>query len=75
MTKPTLTLTESGLLALLLEHQRRKITERAQQRARRERLRAAFYNTLRRLFPALTLRTMDDDSDAGRPVEVFPRQI
>ena len=75
MTKPTLTLTESGLLAVLLKHQRREVARRAQRRARRERRRAAFCNTLRRLFPALTLQTMADNSAASRPVEVFPREI
>ena len=75
MTKSTLTLTESGLLALLLEHQRRKITERAQLRARREHLRSLFWDILRRLFRPLTLRTIADDSSDKRSVEIFPRQI
>src|SRR5215467_8061473 len=52
MTKPTLTLTESGLLAVLFELQRRKVTELAKRRAHREHLRFAFWNTLARPFRA-----------------------
>ena len=46
MTKSTQTLTQSGLLAVLLQRQRYRITQLAQRRAQSERLRAAFCNTL-----------------------------
>jgi len=75
MTKSTLTLTKSGLLALLLEPQRRKVIELAKRRAQREHLRSVFWNILRRLFRPLTLRTIADDSSDKRSVEIFPRQI
>ena len=48
--KSTLTLTQSGLLAVLLEHQRRKVIEMAQRRAHREQLRAAFWSALTTLW-------------------------
>jgi hypothetical protein len=63
MTKSTLTLTQSGLLAVLLEHQRRKVTERAQRRAHREHLRSTFCNTLTRAFRAITGRAPTNDSE------------
>jgi len=75
MTKSTLTLTQSGLLALLLDHQRREVIRRAQRRAHREHLRAVFWNTLRRPFRALTLRTMADGSAVKRSVEISRREI
>ena len=42
--KSTLTLTQSGMLAALLEHQRRKVIEMALRREHRDQLRAAFWN-------------------------------
>jgi hypothetical protein len=53
----TPTLTQSGLLALLLERQRYKAIELAGRRARRERMRAAFWRTAAQLFHARTLLT------------------
>ncbi|PYJ19471.1 MAG: hypothetical protein DME92_12350 [Verrucomicrobia bacterium] len=50
MTKSTPTLTQSGLLAVLLEHQRRKVIELARRRAHREQVRAAFWSILARLL-------------------------
>ena len=47
--KSTLTLTQSGLLAMLLEHQRRKVIEMARRRTHRERLRAAFWSAFTKL--------------------------
>jgi hypothetical protein len=56
----TLTLTQSGLLAVLLEHQRYKAIQLAWRRAHRERMRAAFWRTL--VWPhARTVRTLVDD--------------
>jgi len=74
MTKSTLTLTQSGLLALLLEHQRRKAIELARRRAQREHLRASFWNTLSRPFRALAIPALVDDSATKRSVEIFPRE-
>jgi len=46
MTKSTQTLTQSGLLAVLLQRQRYRIIQLARRRAQGKRLRAAFWNTL-----------------------------
>jgi hypothetical protein len=46
MTKSTQTLTQSGLLAVLLQRQRYRIVQLARRRAQGKRLRAAFWNTL-----------------------------
>jgi hypothetical protein len=43
MTSPA-TLTQSGLLAVLLQRQRRKVIESARHRTRREQMRAVFWN-------------------------------
>ena len=74
MTKSTLTLTQSGLLALLLEHQRRKAIELARRRAQREHLRAALGRTFTPPFRALTAQTLVDDS-ARRLVRTVPRRF
>jgi len=60
MTKstPTLTITESGLLAVLLQRQRYAVIELARRHAHRQHLRAAFLKTLTLLFRALTARTL-----------------
>jgi heme exporter protein D len=72
VTKLTLTLTQSGLLAVLLEHQRRKVIQLARRRAQREHLRAVFWSALTRPFRALTARTRLDDS-AEPLVRTVPR--
>jgi hypothetical protein len=46
ITKSNPTLTQSGMLALLLQHQRRKVIELARRRAHREQVRAALGNTV-----------------------------
>ena len=46
MTKSNQTLTQSGLLAVLLRRQRCKVIQLARRRAQRNHLRAAFWNTL-----------------------------
>ena len=74
MTKSTLTLTQSGLLAVLLEHQRRKVIQLARRRAHREHLRAAFWSTFTRPFRLVRARTLVDDS-AEPLVRTVPRQI
>ena len=46
MTKSTPTLTQSGLLAVLLQRQRYKVFQLTRRRAQRKRVRAAFWNAL-----------------------------
>jgi hypothetical protein len=60
--KATPTLTQSGLLAVLLEHQRYKAIQLARRRARREKMHAAFWQTVAWLSHSRTLRTRADDS-------------
>jgi len=48
--KSTLTLTQSGLLAVLLEHQRRKVIEMGRRRSHREQLRTAFWSAFTKLW-------------------------
>ena len=60
--KATPTLTQSGLLAVLLQQQQYKVIQLALRRARREKMRATFWTTLAWLFHARTLRTLADDS-------------
>jgi len=55
---PTLTLTQSGLLAVLLQRQRYAVIELARRHAHRQHLRVAFWKTLTWLFRALTARTL-----------------
>jgi len=62
MTKLTPTLTQSGLLAVLLQRQRYKVIEFARRRAHRKQLQAAFWSALRWPFCALKARTRVDDS-------------
>ena len=56
MTKstPTLTLTQSGLLAVLLQRQRSEVIQLARHRAHRKPMRAALCNTLTWPYRALT---------------------
>src|SRR5438445_7408252 len=58
MTKSTPTLTQSGLLAVLLQRQRYAVIELARRHAHRQDLRAAFWETLTWPFRALTARTL-----------------
>ena len=46
IARSTATLTQSGLLAALLQHQRRKVIELSQRRAQREQARGLVRNTL-----------------------------
>ena len=72
MTKSNLTLTQSGLLAVLLQRQHYKITQLARRRAQRIQVRAPFWTTLTRRWRALTARTLVDES--ARPsVGTVPR--
>src|SRR5882757_7378234 len=58
MTKSTPTLTQSGLLAVLLQQQRYAVIELARRHAHRQHLLAAFWKTLTWPFRALTARTL-----------------
>jgi hypothetical protein len=72
MTKSNLTLTQSGLLAVLLQRQRYKITQLARRRAQRIQVRVPFWTTLTRRWRALTAPTLVDES--ARPsVGTVPR--
>ena len=62
MRKLTPTLTQSGLLALLLQRQRYKVFQLARRRAYRKQMRAALWNTLTWPYRALTARTLVGDS-------------
>jgi hypothetical protein len=59
-TKSTLTLTQSGLLAVLLQRQRYAVIELARRHAHRQHLRTAFWKTLTWPFRARTARTLVD---------------
>jgi hypothetical protein len=54
MTKSTPTLTQSGLLAVLLQRQRYRVFQLARRSAHRKRLHAAFWSTLTWARRALT---------------------
>jgi len=56
------TLTQSGLLAVLLQRQRYKVIQVAQRRAHRKHTRAALWNTLTWLYRALRTPTFVSDS-------------
>lgn len=58
----TLTLTQSGMLSVLLQHQRYKLIQLAWRRARREKMHAAFSSALKRLLHPGRVRTPVDDS-------------
>ena len=64
MTKsiPTLTLTQSGLLAVLLQRQRYAVIQLARRYAHRQHMRAALWNTLTWLYRALRTPTFVSDS-------------
>jgi hypothetical protein len=62
MRKLTPTLTQSGLLAVLLQRQRYKVFQLARRRAHRKHMRAALWSTLTWPYRALTAPTLLDDS-------------
>jgi hypothetical protein len=57
---PTLTLTQSGLLAALLQRQRYVVIQLSRRHARRQHLRAAFWKNLTWPFRALKARALAD---------------
>ena len=61
MRKLTPTLTQSGLLAVLLQRQRDKGIQLARRRAQRKHIRAALWNTLTWPYRALTAPTLVGD--------------
>jgi hypothetical protein len=69
---PTLTLTQSGLLAVLLQRQRYAVIEVAWRRAHRQHMRAAFWNALTWPWRALTAPRLIDNS-AKPVVATVPR--
>jgi len=64
MTKstPTLTLTQSGLLAVLLQRQRYAVIQLARRRAHRHQMRVALWSALTWPWRALTAPSLVDDS-------------
>jgi hypothetical protein len=62
MTKSTPTLTQSGLLAVLLQRQRYKAFHLTRRRAQRKRVGAAFWNALTWTWRARRGPTLLDDS-------------
>ena len=72
MTKSNLTLTQSGLLAVLLQRQRHKVIELAQRRPDGRQVRPPFWSSLTRRWGALMARTLVDDS-AKPSVGTVPR--
>jgi len=62
MRKLTPTLTQSGLLAMLLQYQRYKVSQVARRRAHRKQMRAGLWSTLTWPWRALTAPTLIEDS-------------
>ena len=60
MTSSTQTLTQSGLLAVLLQRQRYRVIQLARRRAHRKRVRAAFGDTFTWARRALTAPKLVD---------------
>ena len=73
MRKLTATLTQSGLLAVLLKRQDFKVIQLALRRAYRKHMRAAIWNTLTWPYRALTAPTLVGDS-AESFVGTVPRR-
>jgi hypothetical protein len=67
------TLTQSGLLAVLLQRQRYKVFQLARRRARSRNMRAAIWNSLTWPYRALTAPTLIGDS-AEPFVRTIPRR-
>ena len=71
-TKSNITLTQSGLLAVLLQRQRDNAIKLAQRRARGRQVRTPFWTSFTRRWGALAARTLVDDS-AKPSVGTVPR--
>jgi hypothetical protein len=72
MTKTTPTLTQSGLLAILLQHQRYKVFQLARRHAQCKQMRAALWGTLTSPWRAVTAPKLVDDS--AEPIVRTPRR-
>ncbi len=72
MTKSTPTLTQSGLLAVLLQRQRYKVFQLARSHAHRERMRAAIRSALTWPWRAPMAPKLRDDS--AEPIVGAPRR-
>jgi len=72
MRKLTPTLTQSGLLAVLLQRQRYKVFQLARRRAQRKQMRAALWSTLTWPWRAVTAPKLVDDS--AEPIVRAPRR-
>ena len=70
MTRSTQTLTQSGLLAVLLQRQRYKVIPLAQRRVHRKHVRATFWNSVTQAWRGLTA---PQRVDVSRSVESFTR--
>jgi len=66
MTNSTPTLTQSGLLALLLQRQRYKVVQLAWRRAQRKHMRAGLWSTL--TWPWRVLMASMPVRDSGEPL-------
>jgi len=73
MRKLTATLTQSGLLAVLLKRQDFKVIQLARRRAHRKHMRAALWNAFTWPYRALTAPTLVSDS-AESFVGTVPRR-
>jgi hypothetical protein len=62
MRKLTPTLTQSGMLAVLLQYQRYKVIQLARRRAHRKQMPAALWSTFTWPYRALTAPTLVHDS-------------
>jgi hypothetical protein len=74
MAKSTATLTQSGLLAVLLQRQRQKGIELAQRCGHSKQMRSAFSSVLTWSWRELTAPLLIDDSAVALE-EPFPRRI
>jgi hypothetical protein len=70
MTRSTQTLTQSGLLAVLLQRQRYKVIELARRRVHRKHVRATFWNSVSQAWRSLTAPKL---VNVSRSVESFRR--
>ena len=72
MRKSTSTLTQSGMLAVLLQRQRSEVIRLTQRRAHRKHMHAVLWNTFTWPYRALTAPRLVDDS-AEPLVGTIPR--
>ena len=73
IARSTATLTQSGLLAALLQHQRRKVIEISQRRAQRQQVRGLFRNSITWLLTRYHNITADRRFRRDFETETIPR--